>query len=55
MTKLKVGDLVENILQPDLDYRRINFIEGNQISLDFGEDELTGPFLAKNYRKVEEK
>jgi len=52
MPKLKVGDLVENLLNPELDYRRVNFVWGKQISLDFGRDELTGPFPAENYRKI---
>ena len=54
MPKLKVGDLVENLRDPELDYRRVNFVSlsGHQISLDFGQDELTGPFPAKNYRKI---
>lgn len=53
---LKVGDLVENIEQPDLDYRRVNFVSANgkQISLELLTPGLTGPFLASNYRKVEE-
>lgn len=51
---LKVGDLVENTLQPDLDYRRVNFVSpnGQEISLDFGDGGLNGPFPAKNYKVV---
>jgi len=56
MTRLKIGDLVEHIEKPWLDYREVNFVslDGKQISLILasGKDELTGPFLAKNYRRV---
>ena len=51
---IKIGDLVENISNPELDYRRVNHVseDGKQISLELLIPGLTGPFLAKNYRVV---
>lgn len=54
--QLKIGDLVEFLPKPYMNYRRVNHVSenGKQLSLDFGNGELTGPFPAKNYRKVVE-
>lgn len=48
---IHVGDLVENVIRPELDYRRVIRIEGDSLWLDLAGGEI-GPLPVANYRVV---